>query len=101
MGIEIRPLRAEDWEAVRLIYLDGIASGQATFETGAPSWASWDSDHLTSARFFAVSDQTSVGWAALGPVSTRSVYAGVAEVSVYVASEFRGQGIGRALLERL
>ena len=101
MRIEIRPLRAEDWEAVRLIYLDGIATGQATFETSAPSWDSWNSDHLTSSRFVAVSDQTSVGWAALGPVSTRSAYAGVAEVSIYVASQFRGQGIGCALLERL
>ena len=101
MKIEIRPLWAEDWEAVRSIYLDGIATGQATFETSAPSWASWDSEHLASSRFVAVSDQTCAGWAALSPVSSRLVYAGVAEVSIYVASRFRGQGIGRALLARL
>jgi L-amino acid N-acyltransferase YncA len=93
----------QDWEAVRGIYLEGIATGQATFETMAPSWEKWDSNHLPSPRLVAIAlgDENIIGWAALSPVSSRSVYAGVAEVSVYVAQEYRGKGAGKALLEKL
>jgi L-amino acid N-acyltransferase YncA len=91
----------EDWEAVRTIYLDGIAGGHATFETGAPAWDDWNRAHLPAPRLVAVADNAVVGWAALGSVSTRQVYAGVAEVSVYVAPAHHGQRIGRALLETL
>jgi L-amino acid N-acyltransferase YncA len=42
-----------------------------------------------------------MGWAALSPVSSRRVYAGVAEVSVYVAAAARGRGVGKALLQSL
>jgi L-amino acid N-acyltransferase YncA len=88
---------------VLAIYLEGIATGQATFETTAPSWERWDSAHLNFARLVAVSDENGqlAGWAALSPVSSRSIYSGVAEVSVYVGSEFRGQGVGGALLDHL
>src|SRR6266849_5871614 len=100
-GIELRPLTAEDWEFVRSIYLEGIASGQATFETVAPSWEKWNIAHLPGPRLVAGSDKGIVGWAALIAVSTRTVYAGVAEVSVYVRKEWRGQRVGRVLLEAL
>ena len=86
---------------MRSIYADGIATGQATFETGTPTWERWDQAHLLAPRLVAISKERVVGWAALSPVSARSVYAGVAEVSVYVSSECRGQGIGCALLETL
>ncbi|MEP6741884.1 MAG: N-acetyltransferase family protein [bacterium] len=99
--IQIRALDEAHWPAVRSIYLEGIATGQATFETQAPTWNEWDAAHLAAPRLVAVSDEAVVGWGALGPVSARSVYAGVAETSVYVASGARGLGIGRALLERL
>ena len=99
--VQIRTLAAEDWEPVRAIYVDGMASGQATFETEAPTWQRWDQAHLTAPRLVAFSPAGVVGWAALSPVSARSVYAGVAEVSVYVGSEWQGRGIGRALLETL
>jgi L-amino acid N-acyltransferase YncA len=94
---------ADDWEWVRSIYLEGIATGEATFETNAPSWQKWDSSHLPFARLvsFSAGDGNIGGWAALAPVSARSVYAGVAEVSVYVAAESRGKGIGRELLKQL
>jgi len=95
-------MRAEDWESVRLIYLEGIATRNATFETVAPSWHLWDSTHLSFGRLLAIGvDDNATGWAALAPVSARSVYSGVAEVSVYVAAGFRGKGIGRALLTQL
>jgi L-amino acid N-acyltransferase YncA len=98
---QIRTLRPDDWERVRLIYLDGIATGQATFETRAPSWAEWDTTHLPAPRLVATSEKHMVGWSALSPVSSRAVYAGVAEVSVYVDSDWLGKGVGKALLETL
>ena len=101
MGTKIRPMAAGDWAAVRAIYLAGIASGQATFETDAPAWTTWDDSHLPAPRLLAVSEGIPAGWAALGSVSKRPVYAGVAEVSVYVAEQMRGQGIGRLLLKAL
>jgi L-amino acid N-acyltransferase YncA len=100
-AIQVRPLLEEDWEFVRSIYLDGIATGQATFETEAPDWTQWNSAHWPAPRLVAVLSQTILGWAALSGVSTRSVYAGVAEVSVYVGERVRGRGIGRLLLETL
>jgi|ERR1044072_6245619 phosphinothricin acetyltransferase len=90
-----------DWEAVARIYQEGIATGEATFETVAPSWASWDAAHLPFARLVAREKNEIVGWAALSQVSRRAAYAGVAEVSVYVAAACRGRGVGRALLERI
>jgi len=98
--IEIRKLSLADWESIRAIYLEGIATGQATFETVAPSWAKWDEGHLPFGRLGATfpAEQKIKGWAALSPVSARAVYKGVAEVSVYVAADARGRGVGRALL---
>ena len=87
---------------MRGIYEQGLATGQATFTTEAPDWADWDSSHLPHSRLVAVADAGPVlGWAALSPVSSRSVYRGVAEVSVYVAAGARGQGVGRRLLAGL
>jgi phosphinothricin acetyltransferase len=96
-------MNAHDWEDVRAIYLEGIETGQATFETMVPSWEKWDSNHLPFARLVAIEEggENIKGWAALSPVSARSVYAGVAEVSVYVAQDYRGKGAGKALLEKL
>src|SRR5919204_2472296 len=98
MAFFIAPLTPTDWDRVRAIYLEGIATGQATFETDAPSWETWDASHHTFGRLIAAVDDAVVGWAALSPVSRRRCYAGVAEVSVYVAAEARGCGIGGALL---
>jgi phosphinothricin acetyltransferase len=98
---QLRPLVAEDWPAVRAIYEEGIATKNATFETAAPSWDTWDAKHAKTARLVAVTAEAVVGWAALSPVSDRCAYAGVAEVSVYVASAARGQGVGLRLLREL
>jgi L-amino acid N-acyltransferase YncA len=101
IGILIRPLTEQDWKSVRLIYLDGIATGQATFESVAPSWAEWNRAHLPAPRLVGVLNQGVIAWAALNSASARQVYAGVTEVSVYVGKDSRGQGIGKALLETL
>jgi L-amino acid N-acyltransferase YncA len=91
-------MAGEDWTAVRAIYLEGIATGNATFETTAPKWEAWDRAHLGSCRFVALAQGAIAGWAALSAVSSRCVYAGVAEVSVYVAGRARGKGVGLALM---
>lgn len=101
MSFVIDEMRAGDWERVRAIYLEGIATGQATFETEAPSWERWDTAHLARGRLVARAGAEVKGWAALSPVSSRCVYAGVAEVSVYVGEEYRGQRVGQALLAAL
>lgn len=101
MKILIEPLRVDDWEDVRRIYLEGIATGNATFETQAPSWEKWSASHRSDCRLVAREGTTVLGWAALSPVSDRCVYGGVAEVSVYVAGAARGRGVGRTLLESL
>jgi L-amino acid N-acyltransferase YncA len=99
--LAIEQMRPVDWAEVKAIYLEGIATGQATFETEAPSWEAWDDAHLPFARLLARDGQAISGWAALSPISRRRAYAGVAEVSVYVAANHRNAGVGRALLEAL
>ncbi|MEW6184644.1 MAG: N-acetyltransferase family protein [Thermodesulfobacteriota bacterium] len=91
----------QDWPAVKTIYEQGLATGNATFEGEAPSWEDWDAGHLQECRLVAVAAERVVGWAALSRVSGRCVYAGVAEVSVYIAAEERGRGIGKQLLQSL
>ena len=97
----IRSLLPSDWPAVRAIYEEGIATGDATFQTEAPAWELWDAGHLPTCRLVLVSNGAVVGWAALSLVSSRCVYAGVAEVSMYVAAGQRGAGVGRQLLQAL
>jgi phosphinothricin acetyltransferase len=89
------------WNAVRAIYEEGIATGNATFETSAPDWVEWDATHRPDCRLVACLDGKVIGWAALSPVSSRCVYAGVAEESIYVAASARGRGVGRQLLMAL
>jgi L-amino acid N-acyltransferase YncA/protein-tyrosine-phosphatase/DNA-binding transcriptional ArsR family regulator len=100
--IRIEPLVAEDWPEVAAIYAQGIASGNATFETAPPTWERWDQGHLPGHRLVArAGDGQVVAWAALAPVSDRCAYAGVAEGSIYVAERARGLGVGRRLLTAL
>ena len=94
-------MTADDWGAVREIYREGIATGNATFEKTDPDWEKWDAGHLRCCRLVPRADGRVLGWAALSPVSARAVYAGVAEVSVYVAGWAHGRGVGSALLRAL
>jgi L-amino acid N-acyltransferase YncA len=95
----VRPLHPDDYPAVAAVFAEGIATGQATFETQVPSWETWDAAHLPDHRFVAELDGDVVGWVAVVPYSRRAVYRGVGEESVYVAERARGRGVGRALLE--
>jgi phosphinothricin acetyltransferase len=99
MRFDIKVMTPAEREQVRAIYLEGIVAGQSTFEVEAPPWEQWHAAHHPFARLVAWSDGRVVGWAALSPVSRRRCYSGVAEVSVYVAADARGQGVGRRLLE--
>jgi L-amino acid N-acyltransferase YncA len=94
----MRELRPGDWPEISRIYAEGIATGNATFETEVPSWEAWDAAHLPEHRLVGESDGRVVGWIALVPASPRECYAGVAEVRVYIAEEARGQGVGSQLL---
>ena len=97
----IAPLTELHWARVQPIYQEGIETGQATFETSAPDWDHFDSAHTEDCRLVAVEAKRVLGWAALTPFSSRPVYRGVAEASVYVASTVRGRGIGSHLLASL
>ena len=96
-----QPLLAAHWQQVRRIYLEGIATGQATFQQEAPEWEAWDAGHLPHSRLVAMEGGEVVGWVALSPVSARVVYRGVAEVSIYVGAHHRGKGFGYLLLQQL
>jgi phosphinothricin acetyltransferase len=97
----IRPLLPTDWPAVAAIFAEGIGTGDATFETTVPAWEDWDGRHLPEHRFVAEIDGEVAGWIAVVPYSSRTVYRGVGEESVYVAERARGRGVGRALLSTL
>jgi L-amino acid N-acyltransferase YncA len=104
MDHTIQAMLPNHWPRVRAIYGEGIATGNATFETELPDWKKWDSSHHKKCRLIALDpkkDEEIFGWAALSPVSSRQVYAGVAEVSVYVAAAARERGVGKALLQAL
>jgi len=90
-----------DWDAVSQIYGEGIATGFATFEKNIPTFESWDAAHMPSCRVVATANNDILGWAALSPVSSRCVYGGVAEVSVYIAANSRGKGVGKTLMKAL
>ena len=99
--IVITEMLPDHWTEVSNIYKDGIDTGMATFETEIPSWESWDKNHIKSCRLVAINENRIVGWAALSPVSSRCVYGGVAEVSVYVDIEAWGKKIGEKLMLKI
>jgi len=98
-AVTVDAMVASDWPDVSAIYLEGIATGNATFETLAPNWEQWDRAHLAAGRLVGRTGRQVAGWVALSKVSQRSCYAGVAEMSVYVATWARSQGVGDALMK--
>ena len=101
MQLIIDEMYPGDWEQVRRIYLEGLASGQASFETVAPTWEQWDHSHHRHSRLVVRHENCVIAWAAIAAVSRRECYAGVAEVSLYVASSYQNKGIGKRLLQAL
>ncbi|HXB09094.1 MAG TPA: GNAT family N-acetyltransferase [Puia sp.] len=99
--ITIADLLPEHWPAVKAIYQAGLATGNASFQTSAPDWDEWNAGHLAQCRMVALSGDRVVGWVALSSVSNRWVYAGVAEVSIYIDANYRGQCVGKTLLQAL
>lgn len=99
--IEIKAMTPEAWPDVARIYESGIATKNATFQTEAPAWEAWDVAHRKDCRLLALLDGRVIGWAALSNVSSRCVYSGVAELSLYIDSDFRGKGIGNQLMQAL
>ena len=98
--MEIRTLLPEHWPDIKSIY-EGIVTGHASFQAFPPDWSQWDNNYHTHSRLVAVEGDRIIGWAALSPVSTRSVYSGVAEVHIYIATGFPGQKAGEGLLKAL
>ena len=96
--VTIREMRPEDWPQVEAIYREGIDAGNATFESDPPTWEAFDAGKVRDVRLVAVDGDTVLGWAAASPVSSRAVYRGVIEHSVYVAEAAQGRGVGRELL---
>lgn len=101
MDYKIEIMKPSDWKQVSEIYTDGINTKVATFQSEASSWEEWDKGHCDTCRLVARNDDDILGWAALSPVSGRCVYAGVAEVSVYINKKYQGQRVGTMLLEKL
>jgi phosphinothricin acetyltransferase len=101
MDYKIETMTHKDWDGVAKIYLEGINTGKATFQSEIPSWEAWNNGHIEACRIVARLGDKILGWAALSPTSSRCVYAGVAEVSIYIGEEYRGQGIGKAILDTL
>ena len=99
--LAVAPMEPRHWPHVAQIYRAGVETGHATFEADTPTWESFDAGHLLKHRLVAVDDGTVLGWAAVSRVSPREVYAGVVELSLYVAPTARGRGVGRAMLESL
>ncbi|MCW3170615.1 GNAT family N-acetyltransferase [Chryseobacterium sp. 09-1422] len=99
--MEIIPIHKDHFPEIAEIYMQGLETGNATFETTLPTWEEWDKAKLKHSRLVAIIDNTVVGWAALSAVSDRCVYGGVAEVSIYISNDYQGKGIGKALMQKL
>lgn len=101
MDYKIDEMRPLDWKQVSSVYLEGIETGKATFQTELPTWENWNNGHISSCRLVIRLDSDVLGWGALSPTSSRCVYSGVAEVSIYIGEKYRGQGLGGILLQDL
>ena len=101
MSLSIRRFQEGDWKAVSDIYHQGLETRNATFETSVPDYETWiNKFHAHLVWVTLINDQL-VGWAGLQPVSSRIVYEGVAEVTIYIHYEYAGKGIGKTLMTHL
>ncbi|MBZ9689304.1 N-acetyltransferase family protein [Clostridium estertheticum] len=101
MEYKIEEMTPADWQQVANIYLQGIKTGIATFQSEVPTYENWNNNHISSCRLVARSGDNVLGWGVLSATSSRCVYKGVAEVSLYIGEKYKGQGIGKVLLTKL
>lgn len=101
MDYSIREMKPEDWDSVAKIYKEGIDTGKSTFQVEIPNFEEWDNSHMKICRLVAYDGDSILGWAALSPTSSRCVYRGVAEISIYIGEVCRGKGVGKNLLNNL
>lgn len=101
MNYKIREMVEDDWSSVRKIYQSGITSNLATFETHCPTYTDWDKTHIKDCRFVITDEEIVIGWAVLSAVSNRAVFAGVAEISIYIDDRYKNQGVGTMLLNHM
>jgi L-amino acid N-acyltransferase YncA len=101
MNVTIRPFHKDDWKSVSTIYEQGLQTRNATFETELPEYENWIGKFNPHLLWVATSDDKTIGWAGLQPVSTRKVYEGVVEVTIYIHKNFGGKGVGSALMAHL
>ena len=101
VNMKIAPLEERHYKEVARIYREGLETGIASFETEVPDWKTWNNKFSPNCRLVALEGKRVIGWCALSPVSKREVYKGVAEVTIYIDSAYRGKGVGRDLLESL
>ena len=101
MDYTIEEMKESDWNEVSQIYLEGINTGIATFQNSIPNFEDWNNGHIQSCRLVAKSEGKVLGFAALSPTSSRCVYSGVAEVSIYIGENYRNLGIGHALMSSI
>ncbi len=94
-------MEQNDWTYVKEIYIEGLNEGKSTFQTTVPTYEQWDAGHSKECRYVAIDNEKVVGWIAISPTSSREVYCGVAEVSIYINSEYRNKGIGKQLMNCL
>ena len=99
--MKVRPYTSNDYISVAKIYQEGLATGIATFETEVPDELNWNKKFIKDCQFVAEKNGDIIGWCALSHVSTREVYKGVAESTIYISSKYRGQGVGKILLKHL
>lgn len=97
MDYKVDEMIQSDWKQVSNIYLEGIGTGKATFQIEVPTFENWNNGHIKSCRLVARLGNNVLGWGALSPTSSRCVYQGVAEVSIYIGEKHRGKGVGKSL----